>query len=108
MTLILAACHDKPRDAHVFASPPPRRPPAPPVAAAPDLPLGSKGPGAVVVSVLDSATGTPVSLTAATGTLEVLTLSALGPGDWSSTGNAHVDLAVLGRRDTVLTHPLGA
>ncbi len=73
----------------------------------PELPLGTKGPGAQIRSVLDAATGIPISLTSAAGTVDVMALVALGPGDWSSS-RVHADLAIRGTRDTTVALHLGS
>ncbi|MEO7769557.1 MAG: hypothetical protein ABIX19_00920 [Gemmatimonadaceae bacterium] len=72
------------------------------------LPLGTKGPGAEITSVVDASTGTPAPLTAATGTLSVLGVVALGPGNWREAADLQMQLAVRGRRDTTLVLALGS
>ena len=107
------ACQNERGNPHVYASPPPRpvaEPTAGASAATPALPaaaLGANGPGATIASVLDAATGAPVELTSARGTVDVMTLVALGPKDWGST-RAQMDLAVRGTRDTTILFDLGS
>ena len=80
LLLPLAACHDdKP---HVFQSPAPRPVTTGRVAAAnasvPDAPVGSFA-DARITSIVDAATGVPVSLTDISRAIEVMTVSARGP-----------------------------
>jgi hypothetical protein len=107
--VLVLACHDERPNSHVYSAPPPR--PAsvavPTTTPTPDLPLGTSGPGASITSVLDAATGAPVALNNARGTVDVMALAALGPGDWSASDEVRVELAVRGTRDTTLLLELG-
>lgn len=104
--IALIACHDERPSPHVYSSPPP---PSPKVAAtpasatAPELPIGTIGPGARLLSVSDAATGAPVALGNIADSVDVLTLVAFGPnsGPWRNGG--HVELVVRGgSMDTTL------
>ena len=108
LALLVVACHDERPSPHVYASPPPRTAPAVAGVSAPELPLGAKGPGAQITSVLDAATGTPASLGAAKGTLSVLGVVALGPGNWGDGADMRMDLAVRGTRELTIAHALGS
>jgi hypothetical protein len=108
-SVLVLACHDERPDSHVYSAPPPRPSPVAvtPAAPTPDVPLGTSGPGASITSVLDAATGAPVALNDARGTIDVMALAALGPGDWSASDEVRVELAVRGTRDTTLLLKLG-
>jgi hypothetical protein len=104
--IALVACHDERPSPHVYGSPPPTSPRAAATAAsmsAPELPIGTIGPGARLVSISDAATGIPVALGSIADSVDVLTLVAFGPnsGPWRKGG--HVELVVRGgTMDTTL------
>ena len=105
---LLAACHDERPDTHVYSAPAPRQAARGTGAAASvELPLGAMGPGAQITSVLNAATGIPVSLVATAGIVDVMAVVALGP-DPLRFGDVRADLAISGPRDTILDLELGS
>ena len=110
---LVLGCHDERPETHVYASPPPPASTTTTVSTAtavaqPDAPLGTTGPGARIVSVLDASTGAPATLTAITTPIDVMTLVALGPGAWAARARGvRSELVVKGAHDTVLASPLG-
>jgi hypothetical protein len=66
------------------------------------------GPGARFVSVTDAATGAPVALGSITDSIDVLTLVAFGPAEWTSREGGRVELELRGPSfDTTYVHILG-
>ena len=83
---LLVACHDEQPRTHVYRSPPPVTSPVTaqvkaPVRAStgPEIPIGTKGASARLVSIADAASGAPVPLFGITDSVDVLTIVALGP-----------------------------
>lgn len=110
LSLVSLSC-DQPSK-HVYSSPPPRRPlPAgttPALSTPLEIPFGSMGPGAQIVSVTEAATGLPVALGSITDSVNVLTLVAFGPGDALARQGGRVELHVRGQvSDTTLVRALG-
>jgi len=111
LSLLSLGC-DRPSQ-HVYSSPPPpAKLPAgatPAITRAPELPLGAMGPEARLVAVADAATGAPVALGSITDSVDVLTLVAFGPAEWTARDGGRVELDVRGPTlDTTLVHVLGA
>ncbi|MDB4891690.1 MAG: hypothetical protein JWL61_3545 [Gemmatimonadetes bacterium] len=103
---------DRPSSQHTYSSPAPP-PPIPAgatsaITTAPEIPLGAMGPGARLVSVTDAATGVPVALGSITDSIDVLTLVAFGPAEWTSREGGRVELELRGpSTDTTYVHILG-
>ena len=101
--IALIACHDERPSKHVYGSPPPQSPRVAATPAAPELPIGTIGPGARLVSISDAATGAPVGLGSIADSVDVLTLVAFGPNSGSSRNGGRVELVVRGgTMDTTL------
>jgi hypothetical protein len=87
------------------SSPPPRATAAVPAAtgaaSTTELPVGSSGPSARVVSVRVASTGEPAALEHLTQSVDVVTLVSRGRGS-SSAGPARLELRVTGEADTTL------
>jgi len=67
------------------------------------------GPAARLIAVTDAATGAPVELQSIADSIDVLTLVAFGPAEWTAREGGRVELELRGRaRDTTLIHRLGA
>ena len=104
MLHVLLACHDEQPRTHVYSSPPPSAQARAPVAAAAaaEIPIGTKGAAARLVSISDAATGAPVTLGNIIDSVDVLTLVALGPHSEPAHG-ARVELVMRGSAmDTTL------
>ena len=98
---------------HVYSSPPPQRPlpaGATPALSTPlEIPFGTMGPGAQLVSVTDAATGVPVALGSITDSVDVLTLVAFGPDAALARVGGRVEFEVRGQAvDTTMVRQLGA
>ncbi len=107
----LAMSCDRPSE-HVYSSPPPRPPlpsgAAPAISTSPEIPLGAMGPGVRLVSVTDAATGAPIATGRITDSVDVLTLVAFGPAEWTSREGGRVELELRGpSTDTTYVHLLG-
>jgi hypothetical protein len=101
--IALIACHDERPSKHVYGSPPSQSPRVAATPAPPELPIGTIGPGAQLVSVSDAATGAPVGLSNIADSVDVLTLVAFGPHSVSPRNEGRVELAVHGASlDTTL------
>jgi len=98
---------------HVYSSPPPpAKLPAgttPALSTSPEIPFGTMGAGAKIVAVADAATGAPVALGSITDSVDVLTLVAFGPAEWTAREGGRVELEVRSSSfDTTLVRVLGA
>lgn len=112
VSMCLSVGCDRPSQ-HVYSAPPPApKPPAgstPAITRAPELPLGAMGPEARLVAVADAATGAPVAVGSITDSVDVLTLIAFGPAEWTAREGGRIELEVRGpSADTTLIHGLGA
>ncbi|MEP6730749.1 MAG: hypothetical protein ABJE10_08930 [bacterium] len=106
--LALLACRDEPRATHVYSSPAPVPKRVTPAAtpSAPELPIGTRAPGAQLLAISDAATGAPVALGDIADSIDVMTVVAFGPTLISREGG-RVELTLRGgTMDTTLVLPL--
>lgn len=107
VALLLCACHDDgPHTFHTPAPAPARTPVSAPQPAPLELPLGTNGPEARILTVVDSATGAPITLTDIAAPFSVMTIVARGPGRWQPDASARIELELRGLSHAVLALPL--
>lgn len=105
---LAAGCREDRSRVRVAGVPTPPRPPSVPTVHVPEVPFGSTGPEARIVSVSDASTGAPVSLTSIRDSVRVLTLVAFGPDDQPTRSDARLELIIAGASNRLLTMALSA